>query len=74
MTPLTLFCTLISCYSVLRYLPWQLTAVLLLYRAVRLPRFGAFMVFLATLSMMTLLAPHLLNIRSARSGFIVDTP
>lgn len=72
---LTLIFTLILCYCALRYLPWQLTAVMviLLYSAVRLPRFGAFVVFFATLLMM-MLAFNTLEIHSARSGFMVDTP
>ncbi|WP_233592500.1 PAS domain S-box protein [Erwinia psidii] len=65
------------CYYVLRYMPWRFTAVMvvLLYSAVRLPRFGAFVVFLATLSMMMMmLSCNMLEIRSARSGFMTDNP
>ncbi|MGB9096404.1 diguanylate cyclase [Erwinia sp.] len=56
-TLLTLIITLLLCYCSLRYLPWPFTFVIvvLFYSAVRLPRFEAFVVFLATLSMMTVM-------------------
>ncbi|WP_261640211.1 diguanylate cyclase [Erwinia mallotivora] len=76
-TLLTLLSTLVLCYCVLRYSPWQLTVVMvvLLYSAVRLPRFGAFVVFLATLSMMMLmLAFNLLEIHAAKTGVLNNTP
>ncbi len=65
-TLLTLLVTLVLCYCSLRYLPWPFTFVIvvLFYSAVRLPRFEAFVVFLATLSMMTvMLALGLLDIQ-----------
>ncbi|WP_342753872.1 diguanylate cyclase [Pantoea sp. MBD-2R] len=56
-TLLTLVVTLLLNYFALRYLPWSFTFVMvvLFYSAVRLPRFSAFIIFFATLSMMTLL-------------------
>lgn len=54
-TLLTLVITLILCYGAIRYLPWPFTFVIvvLFYSAVRLPRFDAFVVFFATVTMMT---------------------
>lgn len=56
-TLLTLVVTLLLNYFALRYLPWSFTFVMvvLFYGAVRLPRFSAFIIFFATLSMMALL-------------------
>ena len=56
-TLLTLIITLALNYCALRYLPWSFTFVMvvLFYSAVRLPRFSAFIIFLATLMMMTML-------------------
>ena len=70
-TLLTLIVTLVLSYFSLRYLPWPFTFVVLVlfYSAVRLPRFEAFVVFLATMSMMTLmLALGLLNVHTSRGG------
>ncbi|HBV40391.1 MAG TPA: diguanylate cyclase [Erwinia sp.] len=56
-TLLTLVVTLALSYCALRYLPWSFTFVMvvLFYSAVRLPRLSAFIVFFATLLMMSLL-------------------
>ena len=56
-TLLTLVVTLVLNYFALRYLPWPFTFVMvvLFYSAVRLPRFSAFVIFFATLLMMTML-------------------
>ncbi|MCP1440421.1 diguanylate cyclase (GGDEF)-like protein/PAS domain S-box-containing protein [Erwinia persicina] len=56
-TLLTLIVTLALSYCALRYLPWSFTFVMvvLFYSAVRLPRLSAFIVFFATLLMMSLL-------------------
>jgi len=56
-TLLTLIATLALSYCALRYLPWSFTFVMvvLFYSAVRLPRFSAYIVFLATLVMMSIL-------------------
>ncbi|QGU86992.1 diguanylate cyclase [Erwinia sorbitola] len=56
-TLLTLMVTLILCWFSLRYIPWPFTAVVLIlfYSAVRLPRFEAFVIYMATISMMSLM-------------------
>lgn len=69
-TLLTLTVTLVLSYFSLRYMPWPFTfvVVVLFYSAVRLPRFEAFVVFLATLSMMALmLALGLLNVHTSNT-------
>lgn len=69
-TLLTLTGTLVLSYFSLRYMPWPFTfvVVVLFYSAVRLPRFEAFVVFLATLSMMALmLALGLLNVHTSNT-------
>lgn len=76
-TLLTLVATLLLSYLALRYLPWPFTFVIvvLFYSAVRLPRFEAFVVFLATLAMMSLmLTLHLLDLRSNSGWFTTRTP
>ncbi|WP_052130505.1 diguanylate cyclase [Erwinia typographi] len=68
-TLVTLVVTLALSYISLRYLPWPFTFVIvvLFYSAVRLPRFEAFVVFFATLTMMTLmLALGVLDIHSSK--------
>lgn len=70
-TLLTLVLTLSLCWVTLRYAPWPFTfvIVILFYSAVRLPRFEAFVIYLATISMMSLmLAFHLIptDLTSAR--------
>ncbi|MDW8847189.1 diguanylate cyclase [Erwinia sp. MMLR14_017] len=68
-TLLTLIITLILSYFSLRYVPWPFTfvVVVLFYSAVRLPRFEAFCIFLATLSLMTLmLALGLLEVQTSK--------
>ncbi|WP_428943497.1 diguanylate cyclase [Pantoea sp. FN060301] len=75
-TLLTLAITLALTWFSLRFLPWPFTFVIvvLFYSAVRLPRFEAFMVFLATLTMMTLmLAMDRLNI-SVDAGIFSSVP
>ena len=54
---LTLTATLALCWVTLRYAPWPFTfvIVILFYSAVRLPRLEAFVVYLATVSMMSLM-------------------
>ncbi|CCG87711.1 diguanylate cyclase [Erwinia piriflorinigrans] len=56
-TLLTLMATLTLCWLTLRYAPSPFTfvVVILFYSAVRLPRFEAFVVYLATISMMSLM-------------------
>lgn len=56
-TLLTLMGTLILCWFTLRYAPSPFTfvVVILFYSAVRLPRFDAFVVYLATIMMMSLM-------------------
>ncbi|WP_062742836.1 diguanylate cyclase [Erwinia persicina] len=56
-TLLTLMVTLALCWFSLRYIPWPFTfvIVILFYSAVRLPRFEAFVIYLATISMMSLM-------------------
>ncbi|MGE9549645.1 diguanylate cyclase [Erwinia amylovora] len=76
-TLLTLLSTVVICYCVLRYLPWPFTFVMvvLFYSAVRLPRFEAFVVYLATLSMMMLmLALNLLDLNTGNGGVVSNTP
>ncbi|WP_158783554.1 diguanylate cyclase [Pantoea sp. BAV 3049] len=76
-TLLTLLSTVVVCYCVLRYLPWPFTFVMvvLFYSAIRLPRLEAFIVFLATLSMMMLmLALHLLDMSSENGGVVTNMP
>lgn len=69
-TLLTLVITLLLNYFALRYLPWSFTFVMvvLFYSAVRLPRFSAFIVFFATLSMMTLMLALNQLVRYAEIG------
>lgn len=69
-TLFTLIITLVMSYLSLRYVPWPFTfvVVVLFYSAVRLPRFAAFLVFLATLSLMTLmLALGLLEVQTSKT-------
>ncbi|WP_051937143.1 diguanylate cyclase [Erwinia sp. 9145] len=76
-TLITLVGTLLLNYIALRYLPWPFTVVIvvLFYSAVRLPRFEAFVVFLASLSMMTmLLALHQLNNLVVVTSFMTRAP
>lgn len=75
-TLLTLAITLTLTWLSLRYLPWPFTFVIvvLFYSAVRLPRFEAFMVFLATLTLMTLiLALNRLNV-TTDTGIFSSVP
>lgn len=74
---LTLIVTLALNYCALRYLPWPFTFVMvvLFYSAVRLPRFSAFIIFLATLVMMSLLlALNQLPVYTEAPSFISSAP
>lgn len=53
----TLVVTLALCWLTLLYLPWPFTfvIVILFYSAVRLPRLDAFLIFLVTIAMMSLM-------------------
>lgn len=73
----TLLATLILCYIALRFLPWPFTfvIVILFWSAVRLPRLEAFIVFLANISLMSLmLALDVLDLRAASPAFITTAP
>lgn len=74
-TVLTLLITLILCYSAIRYLPWPFTFVIvvLFYSAVRLPRFEAFVVFFATVAMMTFMVAFDLMPLQNRSALAANT-
>ncbi|WP_380179216.1 diguanylate cyclase [Kalamiella sp. sgz302252] len=74
-TLLTLIATLALSYCALRYLPWSFTFVMvvLFYSAVRLPRLSAFLVFLATLVMMSLLLALNQLLRYADAQSIVNS-
>ncbi|MFG1172082.1 diguanylate cyclase [Erwiniaceae bacterium CAU 1747] len=56
-TAITLLMTLALSWLALRYLPWSfaIVIVILFYSAVRLPRLGAFIVYLFTVSMISLM-------------------
>lgn len=76
-TLLTLMVTLVLCWLSLRYLPWPFTfvIVILFYSAVRLPRFEAFVIYLATISMMSLmLAFRLLPTDTTNAWLLISMP
>ena len=57
---ITLLATLALCYMALRYFPWPFAFVIvvLFWSAVRLPRLEAFIVFLVTIAMMSLMLAY----------------
>lgn len=76
-TLLTLAITLSLCWVTLRYAPWPFTfiIVILFYSAVRLPRFEAFVIYLATLSMMSsMLAFHLIAADNTNARLLSSVP
>ncbi|WP_342324489.1 diguanylate cyclase [Kosakonia sp. BYX6] len=75
----TLALTLVLSWLALHYLPWPFTAVvvLLMWSAVRLPRLEAFLVFLATVMMVSLVIaidPNVVNISAPRNGIMMNAP
>lgn len=76
-TLVTLILTLILCWVALRYLPWPFTfiIVVLFYSAVRLPRFEAFAIYLATILMMSLmLALQLIPNDTNNAQLLISAP
>ncbi|MEJ5078835.1 diguanylate cyclase [Erwinia sp. MYb535] len=76
-TLLTLVITLSLCWVTLSYAPWPFTfvIVILFYSAVRLPRFEAFVIYLATISMMSLmLALHLIPTDKTSAQLLSSMP
>lgn len=76
-TLVTLIVTLILCWVALRYLPWPFTfiIVVLFYSAVRLPRFEAFAIYLATILMMSLmLALQLIPNDTNNAQLLISAP
>ncbi|MGY5956297.1 diguanylate cyclase [Kosakonia sp. BK9b] len=73
----TLAATLVLSWLALHYLPWPFTAVivLLMWSAVRLPRVEAFLVFLSTVMMVSMviaLDPQLIT--QPRTGVMINAP
>lgn len=76
-TVLTLLVTLMLCWLALRHAPWPFTfvIVILFYSAVRLPRFEAFVIYLATVSMMSLmLALQLIQSDNTNARLLISMP
>lgn len=76
-TVLTLLVTLILSWLALRYLPWSFAfvIVILFYSAVRLPRLAAFIVYLVTVSMISLmLALNLIQQDFISTPLLVSIP
>lgn len=73
----TLALTLLLSWLALHYLPWPFTAVivLLMWSAVRLPRMEAFLIYLATVmvaSLVLAIDPNVVN--SPKSGVMINAP
>ncbi|MBS5771559.1 MAG: diguanylate cyclase [Enterobacter cloacae] len=73
----TLTLTLLLSWLALHYLPWPFTAVivLLMWSAVRLPRMEAFLIYLATVmvaSLVLAIDPNVVN--SPKSGVMINAP
>lgn len=73
----TLTLTLLLSWLALHYLPWPFTAVivLLMWSAVRLPRMEAFLIYLATVmvaSLVLAIDPNIVN--SPKSGVMINAP
>lgn len=74
-TLLTLLVTLCLSWLALRYLPWSLAfvIVILFYSAVRLPRLAAFIVYLATVAMISLMQALRLIPLEADTSYLYHT-
>lgn len=69
--------SLLLCFIAMRFLPWPFTFVIaiLFWAAVRLPRFEAFCVFFANVSLISLmLVLHLFQLRAANPSFVITAP
>ncbi|ANG93435.1 diguanylate cyclase [Enterobacteriaceae bacterium 155047] len=76
-TLLTLAVTLVLCWLAINWLPWPFTCiiVLLMWSAVRLPRMEAFLVFLVTVMMVSLMiATHPTPLTSQHSEAMFNAP